>query len=44
MTYVRRPENIYGVTDEHIDALKKSNIPFQYVSKEPAHGQNAAAV
>jgi hypothetical protein len=44
ITRVRLPGDIFGVTDEHIEALKKANIPFQYVSKEPANGQSSAAV
>ena len=44
MTRVRFPNNIYGVTDEHIAELKKDKIPFQYVSKEPKDGQRSAAV
>jgi len=39
VTRVRLPGDIMGVTDEHIQALKKTNIPFQYVSKEPLHDQ-----
>jgi hypothetical protein len=44
ITRVRFPGDIMGVTDEHIQALKKANIPFQYVSKEPVDGQSAATV
>ncbi len=43
ITRVRLPNNIMGVTDEHIQALKKAHIPFEYVSKEPVHGQGSAA-
>ena len=41
---VRLPGDLFGVTDEHIEALKKANIPFQYVSKEPVNGQSSPAV
>jgi hypothetical protein len=41
VTRVRFPNDILGVTDEHIQALKAAKIPFQYVSKEPAHAQKA---
>jgi len=44
IAYVRRPDNIYGVADEHINALRKHDIPFQFISKEPAHGPSSAAV
>ncbi len=44
VTRVRLPGDIMGVTDEHIQALKKANIPFQYVSKEPIHGQGSPTV
>jgi hypothetical protein len=42
-TRVRLPGNLMGVTDEHISALKQANIPFEYVSKEPANGQSSAS-
>jgi hypothetical protein len=32
------PGNIMGVTGEHIEALKREKIPFEYVSKT-ANGQ-----
>jgi hypothetical protein len=32
-----------GVTDEHIDALKKAKIPFEFISKEPKDGQGPTA-
>jgi hypothetical protein len=44
ITRVRLPGAVMGVTDEHILALNKAGIPFQYVSKEPSHGNGSAAV
>jgi hypothetical protein len=44
ITRVRLPGDIMGVTDEHIAALKQANVPFEYVSKEPANGQGSPAV
>jgi hypothetical protein len=28
-----------GVADEHIEALRAANIPFEFVSKEPERGR-----
>jgi hypothetical protein len=44
VTRVRLPNNIMGVTDEHIQALRKAKIPFEFISKEPKDGQGTAAV
>jgi hypothetical protein len=44
VTRVRFPGDIMGVADEHIQALTKANIPFQYVSKEPANGKGSPVV
>ena len=44
VTRVRLPGDIMGVTDEHIAALKKAQIPFEYVSQEPVDDKSSAAV
>ncbi|HEV3119866.1 MAG TPA: hypothetical protein VGY58_22595 [Gemmataceae bacterium] len=44
-SYVRFPDDILGITDEHHNALKKARIPFTYVSKKPSRkGKHASAV
>lgn len=37
-TWVRFPGNRLGVTNEHVRALEKENIPFDYASKPPRNG------
>jgi hypothetical protein len=32
-------DNVVGVADEHIDALRAAHIPFEWVSKAPARGR-----
>ncbi len=44
LTRVRFPDDIMGVTSEHIAELKKDKIPFQYISKEPPDGQASKAI
>jgi hypothetical protein len=44
VTRVRFPGDVMGVTDEHIEALRKANVPFQFVSKEPPNGTGSASV
>jgi hypothetical protein len=41
---VRLPGDVMGVADEHVEALKKANIPFQWISKEPTDGHGSPAV
>lgn len=33
------PGNVYGVSSDHIEALKKSGIPFQDASTRNGNGQ-----
>ena len=45
IAYVCLPGDVFGVTDEHIAALKKAKIPMIYVSKEPSRkGKHASTV
>jgi hypothetical protein len=45
IAYVCLPGDVWGVTDEHIAALKKAKIPFIYVSKKPSRkGKHASTV
>lgn len=34
--YVCFPGHVFGITEDHRKALKKTKIPFIYVSKEPS--------
>jgi len=34
--------NVLGVTTEHVQALEKKQIPFQYLSKPPENGTAAS--
>lgn len=42
-TRVRLPDDVMGVEDEHVQALRRAGIPFEFLSKEP-NGQRTSAV
>jgi hypothetical protein len=45
VTWVRLPEQVMGVTDAHLSALKKAKIPFTHISKAPSRkGKHVSAV
>jgi len=42
---VRLPGDIMGVTGEHVQVLRDAQIPFEFVSKQPAEdGKTAASI
>jgi hypothetical protein len=41
-TWMSFRDNVFGVTTEHVQALEKQKIPFQYLSKAPGNGTPAS--
>jgi hypothetical protein len=40
-TWVSMRGNLFGVTTEHVQALEKEHIPFEYASKPPVNNAPA---